>query len=404
MDADYFVAKTRLLPPLHPTAAVTPPQETRAPTGRDLLTASHRRTPGSRLGRDVLSDPLADMYVALWKHNRGKWQRSLEVEKTSQVISAAQQQSEIERALHEEEGKRLKVYTDFAKVLLAKLSEGKAREEDLLRRLKSIQTPSALRESTDPVVVALRQTEEKRLFEAKQLSREISRKSKLLIARQREIEALKVQIAEASQRAEEKKQSERAQETTTLAKYLLTGDGVPMERSASHETGGDATGRTSATLHQATPTLTGEEEWVRNLRLRRGENLNEIFEESHASPLTMLLSPKANFGHRKEETRRMLETIAHMSPVQGTVESFSGAEVEALYDVSQLSSQTSKLEEVITSKLADLEDVKVVHRDHDLLRKLLSYKEFDDPRGTYHYVAQEANTNKKRKSQATSVT
>lgn len=113
----------------------------------------------------------------------------------------------------------------------------------------------------------------------------------------------------------------------------------------------------------------------------------EIFKESHANPLTMLLSPKANFGHRREEAKRTLETMMHLSPVKGSMESFNGAVENALYDVEEVTSISAALVAKIALQKEQVEHRMIVLRDPLRLRALDTFQKYEDPRGTFAYVA-----------------
>jgi hypothetical protein len=167
------------------------------------------------------------------------------------------------------------------------------------------------------------------------LQREIDRKKELLVMKQKKLSELRSEVQLMEGRAAEHALITQQQQSATLSEFLGLTNGPTMSSQTTSRTakssGSDASHAT-------------KNEWLKDLRQRHGENLYDVFKPSHANPLTMLLSPKANFGHRRDEARRTLDTISHLSPVKNFQESYNGAAEEALFDVAKVAAASTALE------------------------------------------------------------
>lgn len=327
-----------------------------------------------KLPDDVLSDADASLYVALFKHNIGKAQREMHLQHVKAVALDAVDQIGVESVLLEEERKRLSILASIAGSLKQEFDDRELRVEQLRGILSGDDFATK-----DPVVRVVRDGLLKRQQEHDAIQMEIQKKRQALLVKQQQLASIRSSIKETEAQAALHAARTQSQQTTTLSEFLgLQGSAGPSALSSQKK----------AHYHpHGTPPLSDREEWLKALRIRRGDNMFEIFKESHANPLTMLLSPKANFGHRREEAKRTLETMMHLSPVKGSMESFNGAVENALYDVEEVTSISAALVAKIASQKEQVEHRMIVLRDPLRLRALDTFQKYEDPRGTFAYVA-----------------
>lgn len=337
--------------------------------------SSQGRSATSALPRDVVADPQSQLYVALWQHNRNKWARALEIERVSRVATHARNELDIETVVQEEEGLRLKVLTGITESLVAEVEDGKRRQDELDKQLGRLDDPSAT--VNDPVLKSLQSGIAKRQADAQLLRQDIERKRKLLASKRDEVSSLRNQINEALSKAAALRGA--TEHTATLSEYL------PLSENRGEEEESMKDGTPLRKSNGAT-TCDTQEEWLNSLRRARGEVLGSIFEETNASPLTMLLSAKANIGPYRDAARRMLDTIDHLSPATGVDASFNGAAEHELFDVSAIAKYSTKLEEGLGAHQTKLEMTRLFLNDPDLMRILDTFQRYEDPRGTIPYV------------------
>lgn len=322
-----------------------------------------------QLPDDVLKDEGAALYVSLFKHNIAKAQRQVHLQHIKAVALDAADQIDVEAVILDEESRRLRVLASIAGSLKSEFDDRAAQIEQLERTLEG----DALI-GNDPVLRVVREGLLKRQMEHDLLQLEIKRKRQVLLTKRQELEAIQHNISKTEAQAAVHASNTQSQQTTTLSEFLgLQSEQAPSAATKKH-------------LH-GDPPLSDRDEWLKALRIRRGDNMFEVFKESHANPLTMLLSPKANFGHRREEAKRTLETIMHLSPVQGATESFSGASEAALFDVEEVAAVSTALEAKMAAQREHLQHRMIVLRDPARLRALDTFQKYEDPRGTFAYVA-----------------
>lgn len=335
------------------------------------LQVARQQTP--RLPDDVVHDESAATYVSIFNHNVGKAQRTAHLRQIKAVAADAVDQIGVETTLLDEERRHLSVLTSIASSLQKQFEDGEAREAILQRTLDSMADTA----DRDPAIRVLRDGLSKRQSERAVVEHDIKRKQLQLDKKHEELSRLRLEIERTEARAAAHASATQRQQTATLSEFL----GLQS----------DQDGDRSKPAHPAAcvgDSFDADKEgWLRSLRIRRGENLYEVFQESHANPLTMLLSPKANFGHRKDEARRMLETIMHLSPVKGSQESYNGASETALFDVTSVAEGTSALEAEVQRQRRRLSQRLLVLKDPQRLRVLDTFQRYEDPRGTIEHVA-----------------
>jgi hypothetical protein len=330
-----------------------------------------QRQPTPKLSEDVLCDEEAALYVALFKHNIAKAQREVHLQHIKAVALDAVDQIGVETVLLDEERKRLRILVSIAGSLKQEFDERETRVEQLRNILDSTDFTTK-----DPVVRVVREGLMKRQHEHDSIQLEIKKKQQALLLKQQELAAIRSTVKATEDQAALHAARTQRQQTTTLSEFLgLQGAGEPSKAHKKTQRG------------HGTPPISDRDEWLKALRIRRGDNMFEIFKESHANPLTMLLSPKANFGHRREEAKRTLETMTHLSPVKGSMESFNGALENALYDVEEVAAVSSSLVAKIALQKEQVEHHMIVLRDPLRLRALDTFQKYEDPRGTFAYVA-----------------